>query len=540
MKRIWVVAALAIVTAGCNKPAPKPEPLAPVPVVEPAPVLEPAPTLPDGVAPCRGPVTAGPPSLSISFSGVRMPLPMSDCGITLPTGPVELYLSISNLQEPAPIKVTGAPEGGWEGLGYKLTFDLNAGSTQRVTLDVGTFSAQNPLTYTFVGLPAVESLIASGPSRQGPWSPLQGDLIPTAHTWLRIEYPRPMLAGSPSIISEGRYAIPGQGLPGEWEGNRLQFVSMGERKPVLAVGQTADENGLQIFPLSAGMRYRGAPPELMRFHPVTGATQPVYQASTIPYQLHHGDSKVYWWDQRGTTAIDLATGKAEPVVIQVDNFADGSSISSPDGRLEAALSYPEGAPGHPTAEQSKPVTLTIREGERVLVKLSDELTTWGSYSCSRGTPALAWRPDGKALAFLDAPTLDRLVLKEVDLEGKVRTIAEWSEPGLGVAQTFANLNWAPSGAQIVAGPWLLHATNGVVRADNLPERTFWSPDSQYLLLHAPDHSFTSWGRMALLTAGGARQDLGHGQALGWTREGEALFVRWEVSKEIPPPGKGCP
>lgn len=77
--------------------------------------------------------------------------------------------------------------------------------------------------------------------------------------------------------------------------------------------------------------------------------------------------------------------------------------------------------------------------------------------------------------------------------------------------------------------------------ETLPQHTFWSGDRRYLLLHGPDSPLTPWGRVELLeVATGSRSELGRGQGPGWTQRGEALVVRWDVSEEIPGPGKGCP
>lgn len=537
MKRLIGLAALLLLLAsGCSSPAPNvTEPTEPVRTPDPAPVIE--------AAPCHGPVTAGPPSISIRFGEVAMPLPMTDCAIALPAGKVELTLLISNLQQPAPIQVTGAPAGEWKGVDYRLAFDLAPGEVRTLTLDVGGFSAKNPLTYTFTGTPAIEALFASGPSRQGPWTAVTGEMVPPEHTWLRIHYPRPIAAGSASIITDDSYAMLGNGLPGEWEGDHLQYVSIGDRKPVLFVLQGADTNGLQIFFLSGRELYRGAPPELVRMGPTTGEAKPIYRFEHVPSGLAYQNGQLSWSDRQGRRGLDLTSGIVTPVAEPSNRFMDGRSVNSPDGRLVAVLSYPDGEPGHPTEERSRPVTLAIgqRESDKTLVLLERGLTTWGSFSCSRGTPAMAWRPDGQTLAFLDAPAMDRLVLKEVDLSGAVRTIAEWRGQGVGIDQTEATLNWAPSGRLLVVGSRLVEVATGRTLAEQLPWETFWSPDSKHLLLHGPDHPFTNWGKVGLLTvASGERRDLGHGQGIGWTAQGEALFVRWAVSKEIPPPGKGCP
>ncbi|HYF95161.1 MAG TPA: hypothetical protein VD969_23370 [Symbiobacteriaceae bacterium] len=534
MKRITLVltALLVISASGCSTSAPAPTAEPPAPPTQPA---EPE--------PCRGPVTAGPPSISILTSGVMMPLPMSDCAIALPAGPVKLSLLINNLQEQAPVQVTGAPSGRWDGQQYQVDFNLAAGEVRRLTLDVGAYSARNPLTYTFTGDPAIDAVFASGPSRQGPWTAVSGEVVPPEHTWLRIQYPRPLQADSPSIITDDQYARPGAGLRGEWEGNRVQYVAIGDRKPVLYVQQTSDENGLQMYHQSVRRLYRGAPPELQRLTPATGDVKRVYLSTAIPWRLSYRDGRVLWWNGQEPIAIDPVTGAAQPATVPPDAPSHGLSFPSPDAKWAAELSYPDGPPGHPTEQKSRPVSLIIRESGsgKPLVQLDRGLTTWGSFSCTRGTPGLAWRPDGQALAFLDAPNEDRLVLKELDLRGVVRTVAEWSGAGVGLDQTAAEVHWAPSGKLLVVGPRLVEAATGRTLAEKLPEHAFWSPDSQYLLLYGPDHPFTPWGTIELLTVeSGNRRDLGHGLGLGWTQQGEALLVRWDVSKEIPPPGKGCP
>lgn len=536
--RLALVALLAILASGCSSPAPKPE----MPIPTPTPVVDQGPQPPEGAVPCPGPVTAGPPSISILFGEVFMPLPMSDCAIALPAGPVTLYLLINNLQQQVPVQVTGAPAGRWEGERYRVEFDLAPGEVHELTLDMGGLSAQNPLTYTFRGGPAIESLFASGPSRQGPWTAVQGDIVPPEHGWLRIQYPRPMPAGRSSIITDDQYAFQ-VGLPGEWEGSQVQYVAISERKPVLFVLQTADEHGLQIFPQSGRRLYRGAPPELARLNPATGALQTVYRSNAVPGQLALANGQVLWWSGQDLIALDPATGRSQPAEWPAPVPTDGLSFPSLDGQMVAAFDYPVGDHIHPMDHRSQSVSLTIRESgsSKTLLQLDGALTTWGSFSCSRGTPALAWRPDGQALAFLDAPTQDQLLLKELGVDGTIRTVAEWSGAGAGLAQTDAVIDWAPSGRLLVVGSRLVEAATGRTLAEKLPERTFWSPDSRYLLLHLPDHPFTAWGTVGLLNVeSGARLELGHGQGLGWTPQGEALLVRWEVSKEIPPPGKGCP
>lgn len=547
MKRILIALAalLVMALAGCATSAPRvpvepPAPPAPAPVV-----VEQPPAQPDGPAPCQGPVTAGPPSISIAAAGMHMPLPMSDCAISLPAGKVRLALLITNLQQQAPVQVTGAPQGRWEGQDYIVDFDLAQGEVHKVTLDVGAYAAQNPLTYTFTGDPPVDAVLAWGPGRQGPWTAITGSVVPPGATWLRITYPRPLKASSPSIINDDQYTPPGEGLPGDWEGNRVQYVEIGSRKPVLFVNQTADENGLQLYLQGANRLYRGAPPELQRVNPATGAAQLIYQSTVIPVRVQVRDDRALWSDGLAVTVIDLATGQAAPGAPESDLPPPGSALRypSPDGRWVAELSYPDGPPGHPSAGGPWTVSVTIRESGsgRAAVQLDRTLITWGDYSCSRNSPGIGWRADSQALAVLDAPAQDRLVLKEIDLQGAVRTLAEWTGTGASGPQMDAEVNWAPSGRVITVGNRLVEAATGRTLLDALPKHTFWSPDSRYLLLYEPDHPFTAWGAVGVLDlASGQRLDLGHGQGLGWTAQGEALLIRWDVSREIPPPGKGCP
>jgi hypothetical protein len=187
------------------------------------------------------------------------------------------------------------------------------------------------------------------------------------------------------------------------------------------------------------------------------------------------------------------------------------------------------------------VTIRKSGSGKVVVQRDRELTTWGIYSCSRNSPGLGWRADSQALAVLDAPVKDRLVLKEIGISGAVRTIADWNGPHASGPQMDAKVKWAPSGQLIVVEARLVEAATGRALLEALPQHTFWSPDSRYLLLYGPDHPFTPWGTVSLLELATRKQlDFGQGQGLGWTPQGEALLVRWDVSQEIPPPGKGCP
>jgi hypothetical protein len=543
MKRMVsaVAVLLGLTLSGCSKPAPAPQ-VEPPAQPAPSPVAEQTPAQPEGPAPCTGPVTAGPPSVAIVVNGVQMPLPMKDCAISLPAGRIRLYLlSGPNLPSQSLVQVVGAPEGRWGGERYMLDFDLAEGEERTVSLAVDRYHAGRPLTYTFTGAPAIEAVLAWGPSRQGPWTAITGAVVPPDATWLRISYPRPLKASSLSIVGEDQYAAPGKGLPGEWDGDRVQYVAVGDRQPVLFVKQTADQNGLQMELKGIYRLHRGAPPELQRVHPATGAVRSVYQSTIFPEVLRMQDGQVLWSDSVTVTAIDLATGQVVSTR-PVTKAPTSQSYPSPDGRWVAELSYPDGAPGSIVEDRKWTVSITIRESGsgKGLVQLDRELITWGSDGCSRGTPDLGWRADSQALAVLDAPTKERLVLKEIDLNGAVRTVSEWNAPDAGYWQVEAEVNWSPSGQLIVVGPRLVEAATGRTVREKLPEHTFWSPDSRYLLLYDPDHPFTIWGEVGVLNLeSGEHLALGHGKGLGWTPEGEALLVRWDVSKEIPPPSRGC-
>jgi hypothetical protein len=537
MRRMALVALLSILLTGCGSiskaPVRGPDQSAPAPVVEPK-------VKPEVSEPCRGPVTDGPPAIVVRVAGIWMPLPMANCAISLPAGKVSLSLLISNLQKPQPVKVTGAPDGRWDGDRYLLDFDLTAGQFRNVGLDM---SAYGQVTYTFRGDPSVPAVLSSGPSRQGPWSPVKGELVLADHGWLRISYPRPMKAGSPSLISADQYAQPGQGLSGEWEGEQVQYLEIGKLGPVLFVNPTADQNGLQLMLEGARQLYRGAPPELQRVAPATGGARTVYPFTDVPRSLAYLDGLVRWQEGDLLRLIDPTTGKISAAPSPAPTVDERLSFPSPDGKLVAEVSFPDGMPGRPTENKPLPATLIIREsgtGKR-LVQLDRWLTSWGTFSCTRGTPGLGWRADSHALAVLDAPEADRLLLKEVDLNAATRTVADWKGPGAGLGQLDYEVIWAPSGKMIVVGARLVDANTGRVLAEQLPRHTFWSPDSKNLLLYGPDHPFTPWGAVGLLEVEtGKRLALGHGQGLGWTPQGEALLVRWDVSKQIPAPGKGCP
>ncbi|MGE5673628.1 MAG: hypothetical protein ACM3XM_07025 [Mycobacterium leprae] len=539
MKRLILPLALilAFLFTGCAKtPPPKPAGTADQP--QPTPV---ATEQPQGQSDsCKGPITAGPPSVALRFMGIYMPLPMSDCSISLPAGQINLSLQISNLQKPGPVEVTGAPEGQWsvDKQQYQVAFTLAAGEKRTVSLAMGAdLSPVGKVTYTFTGDPALASLIASGPSRQGPWQPVKGDLIPADHGWLRLAYPRPMKAGDPSPISNSQYAMqPDAMLTGEWEGDRVQYIDISQQPPVLYMqNNTADVNGLQMY-LGVWRLHRGAPPVLQRIAAATLNVQPVYTFTSAPGTLGLRNGLIEWRDSNDTVQqIDPASGSVKSAPVP----PTATGVRSPDGKYVAEFLPLENRPLRDPPVKTT-VNLIIRESGSGQAAAQVPLSTWGSYGCSRGTPGVAWRANSQEVAVLDAPSSDTLVLKAFDLKGNGRTIGEWQQKGVGYRQTSDYLTWSPDSKLITMGAFLVDAESGKVITTDLLQYAFWSPDSNYLLLYGPDHPFTPWGTVDIVNmTNHLRQPLGHGQGLGWTPGGEALLVRWDLSKQIPAPGKGC-
>ncbi len=79
------------------------------------------------------------------------------------------------------------------------------------------------------------------------------------------------------------------------------------------------------------------------------------------------------------------------------------------------------------------------------------------------SPGFGWRADGTALAAMDAPERDRLVLKVADVDGRTETVAEQTRLGAVYGQFYQEVAWAPSGDRIVFGPLVVEADTGQLR-----------------------------------------------------------------------------
>lgn len=288
----------------------------------------------------------------------------------------------------------------------------------------------------------VSEFLASAPSRQGPWTPVSPDgLVPPDYTWLRISYPLPMQPGVPSPITPNQ---------------------------------------------STYRLYRGAFPELQRIAPADRSVRSVHRFAEIPgglaywsgaVRFHHGPGPAY-------NLIDLATGKVAPGQEPVPlSESERYRFPSPDGRLVAELSWHGEAPGWLQSFQNKKFIADLIISEKAtgkpIVRYDNWLTGWGYYGCSNNlAPGFGWRADSSALAALDAPEQDRLVLKVADLKGGSRNLAEQKRQGAGFDQFNRLVVWAPSGSMIVFGSQVVEAATGRVVSEDLLTHAFWSPDSR--------------------------------------------------------------
>lgn len=555
MNRTYValITALLLLLAGCRTgggrppvsvPAATPDGSTPVAAEPPPPPVAAAP-------PCTGPNRTGPPSVTITVMQARIPVPLRGCAIGLPAGPVTLSFQVGNVEPGRTVSVTGADGGRWEGHAYHVELQLNQGQTRQVTVWLEPFGGSGTATFALTGEAPIPEFLASAPTSQGPWTPVpESGLIAANHGWLRISYPRPMKAEQPTPVRPDRYDV--AGLPGRWQGDRLQYVQIPQAVNILYVGQASDANGLELSWQAPAVLYRGVPPELQRVAPTTGTASTIHQFGEVPFTAVYRDGAVAYaaytlhWGDGDYQQIDLATGRRTTVPAPIWPHPSRDRLMrfpSPDGKLEAQLYFPDGPPGSALDQRRWTADLTILERAtgKQLVHHPAWLTSFGSHSCAGHVPAFAWRPDSGAVAAIDAPERERLVLKVADLTGASRAVAERRGPGLLYDQHDSEVAWAPSGKLILFGPQLVELESGKVLAERLGRYPYWSSDSKHLLLHTPDHPFTIWGKVELLDAAtGRRTDLGHGLGLGWTPTGEALLIRWDLSREIPPPGKGCP
>jgi hypothetical protein len=369
-------------------------------------------------------------------------------------------------------------------------------------------------------------------------------LLPADTAWLKVSYPVPMPAGARSPVMPDQYAMPGSGLPGEWEGDQTQYVAIGSLPPVLSVREVTDGNGVRLLPVEYNGLYRGRAPELQAVQPAGGAVRSIYRFSEIPVGARLEGGKVqyaavdvtYWQVDPATGQVSPGTEPKQPAYGPVLKFP------SPDGKLVAELAIPEGSPYWNEAPKVRFGDLIIRDVAtgKVVVKQEGWLSVFGTQGCGSFAPGFAWRGDSAAVAALDAPDQDHLAAKMMDLQGQSRVIAQKEGQGAAWQQYGYDVAWSPSGSLIKYGDQVVEVASGRLIAEHLARTATWSPDGKLLLLHESFHPFTGWGPISLLdVTTGKLRELGYGQGLGWLPTGEALFLRWDLSKEIPGPGKDC-
>jgi len=505
----------------------------------------------DEIPPCWGSVD-GPPTIWLTVQSVRVEVPLMDCRLTVAAGMITFTLlgpgtidgkPLVPPEELAKISVSGASAKGWEGELFQAAAQVEHGKVTAVTFDLRSIG-RSLVTYTLTGGSPQSSFLAAALDRKGPWTPVSPyGLLPADAAWLKVSYPVPMPPGANSPVMADQYTMPGNGLNGEWEGDRTQYVAIGNLPPVLYVREITDGNGVRLYPDGYHALYRGPAPELQAVQPATGVVRTIYRYADVPGGARLEDGNVHYAVGATYRQIDPATGQISPGAEPTQpESGPGLKFPSPDGKLVAELSIPAGSPYWNDEPKPRFGDLVIRDSatDQIIVKQEGWLSVLGTQGCGSFGPGFAWRPDSRAVAALNAPDRDQLAVKMIDLQGQSRIIAQ--KPGQGAAweQYAYDVTWSPSASRIKYGDQLVEVASGRLIAEKLARYSSWSPDSKSLLLYEPFHPFTSWGPVSLLDATtGNRQELGYGQGLGWLPTGEALFIRWDLSKQIPGPGKDC-
>jgi hypothetical protein len=485
--------------------------------------------------------------------GIRVEVPLTDCRLTVAAGPVGLTLlgpgAIDGKPQVSPeelakVSVAGAVAKGWEGEAFQAAAQVEEGQVTAVTFDLKSIG-HTPVTYTLTGGPPQAPFLAAAADRKGPWTPVRAfGLLPADAAWLKVSYPVPMPPGAHSPVMPDQYTMPGNGLTGEWDGDQNQYVAIGSLPPVLYVREVTDGNVIRLGPEGYYELYRGPAPELQAAQPASGAVRSIHRFADVPGGARLEGGKVqYLVGSAAYWQMDPATGQVSPgAAPKQPEYGPVLKFPSPDGKLVAELRIPEGSPDWNEEPEPRFGDLVIRDSVagQIVVKQEGWLAVLGAQGCGNTGPGFAWRPDSAAVAALDTPDRDHLAVKLMDLQGQSRVIAEKQGQGVAWEQYAYDVAWSPSGSLIKFGDQLVEVASGRLIAENLARRAVWSPDGKALLLHETFHPFTSWGPVSLLdVTTGKRQELGYGQGLGWLPTGEALFIRWDLSKQIPGPGKDC-
>lgn len=465
---------------------------------------------------------------------------LQSCTLAVPAGPVTLGLTLPPAAVNTPVAVEGAPAGAWVQNSFYVETTIAEGEQRAVTLTV---QGSAPVTYRLTGV-AAKPFLSSGPTKEGPWTPVTaGGLMPGEHGWLMIQYPRPMMIDQPAPYSADQYWQPGTGLTGEWIDTERQVIPLaGLPRVLFGVERRKDQDGLTLHWAAPRRLYRGAPPELLAMKP-RETERTLHTFTTEPAHLRSDAESFIYSTPAGWMEHSLATGAERAVAY----MAPTEGFLSPDGKLIAKLRFPT-EQWNGTQVSGDLLITEVETGNLVLAE-PGWITSQGLTSCSPHGPAFGWRPDSRAFVALDAPAPDRLVLKEGSIAGESRVIAEQRFKNAGYKQWETEVNWSPDGRLIVFADQLVQAADGKVVSEGIRPYSYWSPDGRFLLEYEKRHPFTQWGQVVLrpvvgsdgrLLAGEIPQPLGNGLALGWTAAGEAVWIRWTVEAETPPPGKGCP
>lgn len=530
--RLFLVLAL-VLAVGCTK---QPAPLVPeLPPPPPVAVSEPAPP-----GECSPEPQAGKNRIDLVVDGRAIgSLPARDCTVKA-VAESNLILRIYPTTGIGMPVSTAVGEGLWEYPDEALmipAFSVVWGNVTLLELDL-TPVGMGKFTYTFVAKAATTYTLESGVGRSGPWTPIQGSLIPPEHGWLKFAYSGPM----------GRSEGPALGtrephdLPVEWDGDQTAYLDLRGAPPVFRVYGGRDPGG---FPARGPVRdweylYRGEKPRLSRVLP-DGKVTTVAELQGVPERMRVWDGRLsYQFTGRGYF-VDLVTGAhSEGPFMQGGHGYGETWIAAPGGGLLADLELPGGTDVR--ADRIDPADLVIKDvSHKEIVRVPDFLRAHRNIpSCTYtgGVPAMAWRPDGGAVAAISVPERGKLELVMYDLAARERRVlAAWAG-GPGVM--YDAITWSPGGRYLTVAWRLFDSQTGGFIADRVSPDVRWNPAGTHML-ERQENPFRSWEEIAIIEAvTGKRIPLGYGDTLGWLENGEAVVVLWPLARHIPPPGKGCP
>lgn len=340
-----------------------------------------------------------------------------------------------------------------------------------------------------------------------------------------------------------------------WQSETSLLAEWAKAPPVIlwSLSGAATPGGLFVRG-SAPALQTGPPPALAAIDPATGSEAPLF--NTAPhvfaslYATDPGKLLLHAWDLTSTPnpatrsfLYDVTTGAVTPhpstpggrlLLVEATGEVRQQFDSVPSGWLPGPLS-PDGtrrllfavSSGKPDEAGILTGALELRTAAGELVRVLDPAVR---ARAERVDQDAAWSADGRSILYTSRVDAERLDLRLLDLETEgaepktLTTIPNYSRAATPMLQ------WR--GSRAVAGHSVIDVASGTVTItieDPLFAR-WLSPDGRYLLYSTQGGGHSGdWGPVALLDLQtGDRQRLGEGLPAGWTKEGQALVLRWEA------------